>query len=697
MQSWIRNILMAGLWVWGGVFLIPQLKADAADAPASSFYVLKGDYREIGSKGSIRFLVHGEADYLPRAGDPRAAEHALAEQLANRLGVQAVFISVAEQDDLLDQLNEGYGDVVIGSLAITAARSKKIAFSRPIRFVDQLVVVRTSDTSVQAPADLAGRAVTVREGSSYAEALENARVKGLRINVAPETVQTFELLQRVSRGAEQITVADSDLFAAALSFAPNLRSPFKLVEKQPIAWGLRRNNPDLKAAIDAFLVEEALTSSEDEIYFADLSEIKKRKVLRVLTRNTSSTFFIYKGEQLGFEYELAKEFAKSIGVLLEIVIPPSREALLEYLESGKGDLIAASMTRTPEREKRFSFSAPYQFVSELLIVPAKDKTTKSLSDLKGKTVSVRKSSSYYETLMTMKDSLGFQIALLPEDLETEDILTQVGAGKIAATVADSNIVQIEMTYNNNIRSVGPLGDVVEIGWMMRRNQNELKKELDDFMKKLYKGSFYNIMVNKYFKDLKGGRPNQKLRADRGGQLSPYDALVKKHSRVHEMDWRLITAQMYQESGFNPKATSWVGAKGLMQVMPRTAQELRIDNLENPDNGILAGTRVMARYSNYFNSPEISAKDRIRFALASYNCGPGHVYDARDLAKEMGLDSNKWFGNVEKAMLLLSKKDIAKKVRYGYCRCEEPVNYVSQIQNRYDHYVQIVPMHEVASR
>ena len=435
-------------------------------------------------------------------------------------------------------------------------------------------------------------------------------------------------------------MADSDLFAAAIPFAPNIRSAFKLADKQPIAWGLRRNNPDLKSAIDSFLVEQALTTSEDEIYFADLNEIKKRKVIRVLTRNTSSTLFIYKGEQLGFEYELAKEFAKSIGVLLEMVIPPSREALLEYLEAGKGDLIAASMTRTPEREKKFAFSPPYEFVSELLIVPVKAKTTKALSDLKGKTVSVRKSSSYYETLMTMKDTLGFKIALLPEDLETEDILTQVGEGKIEATVVDSNIVQMEQTYNNNIRSVGPLGDVVEIGWMMRQNQSELKGELDDFMKKLYKSIFYNIMVNKYFKNFKGGRSDQKLRADRGGQLSPYDALVKKHARTYEMDWRLITAQIYQESGFNPKATSWVGAKGLMQVMPRTAQELKIGNLEDPNNGILAGTRVMAQYLNYFNSPEISAKDRIRFALASYNCGPGYVNDARDLAKEMGLEPSR---------------------------------------------------------
>ena len=689
------GIFAAVVCTWVTLFSWTTRPAHGASDPAPELYVLKGDFREIIDKGTIRFLVHGGADYLPRNKDPRAAERALAEDLARRLGVKPVFVSVAEQDDLIDQLNEGYGDVIIGSFAVTAGRSKSIAFSRPIRFVDQWVVTHATDISIQSLEDLTDQDVTVREGSSYAEALNNTRLKGLRIKVAPETMQTFDLLQKVGRGEEQITVADSDLFESAKAFAPNIRGAFKLVEKQPIAWGLRRNNPELKAAIDGFLVEQALTTGEDEVYFADLNEIKKRKILRVLTANTSSTYFIYKGEQLGFEYELANEFAKSLGVLLELIIPPSRAALLEYLESGKADMIAAGMTRTPEREKRYAFSAPYQFVSELLIVPAKDKATKGLSDLKGKTISVRKSSSYYETLMTMKDSLGFNIDLLPEHLETEDILTQVGAGKIAATVADSNIVQLELTYNNHIRSVGPLGDIREIGWMMRRDQSELKKEVDGFFRKLQKGPLYNILVKKYFKDFKGGSAQQKLRADRGGQLSPYDALVKKHSRANELDWRLITAQMYQESNFNPRATSWVGAKGLMQVMPRTAQELRINNLEDPNNGILAGVRVMARYSNYFNSPEISARDRIRFALASYNCGPGHVYDARDLATEMGLDPNRWFGNVEKAMVLLSKPEIAKKVRYGYCRCEEPINYVTQIQNRYDHYVQIVPMLDVA--
>jgi membrane-bound lytic murein transglycosylase F len=212
------------------------------------------------------------------------------------------------------------------------------------------------------------------------------------------------------------------------------------------------------------------------------------------------------------------------------------------------------------------------------------------------------------------------------------------------------------------------------------------------MKKHYKGLFYNMTVNKYFKNAKQMKiAAGEARSDKAGQLSPYDDLVRKHARTYELDWRLITSQMYQESRFDPNVTSWVGAKGLMQVMPRTAQELKVDDVVKPDSGILAGTKLMARYSALFNSPEVKEKDRIRFALASYNCGPGHVYDARQLAKEMGLDPNKWFGNVEKAALLLSKREIARKVRYGYCRCEEPVKYVSQIQSRYDTYVKLVPL------
>jgi len=255
-------------------------RIDAADAPSSSSYVLQGDLPEIARKGTIRFLVHGEADHLPRAGDPRAAERTLAEDLAERLGVTPVFISVAEQDDLISELNEGHGDVIIGSLAITPQRSRQIAFSRPIRFVDQLVVVRSSDTSIQSMEDLAGQEVTLREGSSYAEALDQSKVKGVKIKVASQRLQTLDILQKVGSGQEKVTIADSDLFFAAQTFAPNIRSPFKLLEKQPIAWGMRRASGDLKAAVDAFLVEQALTEDGDESYLADLEDQKTQSLAR---------------------------------------------------------------------------------------------------------------------------------------------------------------------------------------------------------------------------------------------------------------------------------------------------------------------------------------------------------------------------------------------------------------------------------
>lgn len=198
--------------------------ASAQEEPAAS-YTLTGDLSEIRAKGVIRFLVHGEADNLPRSGDPKVAEQALARELAQSLGLLPVFVPVAEQSDLTAELNEGHGDVIVASLAATPRRSEQIAFTRPIRFVDQVVVVRASDTSIQQLEDLAGQNITVRESSSYAETLQGLKSTGVNIKPAPETVDTFALLQQVGRGEEKITVADSDIFAAAQTFAPTFVPP----------------------------------------------------------------------------------------------------------------------------------------------------------------------------------------------------------------------------------------------------------------------------------------------------------------------------------------------------------------------------------------------------------------------------------------------------------------------------------------
>lgn len=665
-------------------------KTPAAPELKTTAYLLTGDLPAIQAKGTIRFLVAGGGgDYLPRAGDPAAAEHALAEAFAAKLNLKPEFIG-EESDALLEALSKGRGDIIAASLAVTPERQAQIGFSRPLRFVKQMVVVKKDSTLVLAKKeDLAGKEVIVRASSSYAQSLK--KIAGAKVKAADEKLDTFALIQKVARGEEAVTVADSDILEAALTFEPNVKAAFALTDKDPIAWGVRKDATALKSVLDGFIQENALTAHSAATYKADLDEILKRKVLRVLTRNNSTCFFLYRGEQLGFEFELAREFAKSLGVRLEVVVPPTREALAEYLRDGRGDIVAAGITATPERAKEFAFTSPYNEVSELVIVNAKS-SAHALADLKGVKISVRKSSSYFQTLQANQAQYGYSIVAANEDLETEELLDQLSQGKLEATVADSNIVEIELQQSESLRALGPLGVPRQQAWMLRQDDPKLAEAASAFLKKTYKSVFYNMTVTKYFKNAKEIKEATGLeRSDTGGSLSPYDDLVKRFAKQYEFDWRLVTSQMYQESHFDPHAKSWVGAQGLMQVMPMTAKDLHFDDVVQPDQGIAAGIKLMARYANIFSGDNVKEKDRIRFALASYNCGPGHIGDARRIAKDQGLDPDKWFGNVEKSMLMLSLPQYAKHARYGYCRCSEPVKYVSEIQTRYDAYAKLVTL------
>ena len=690
--AWTGRSVSLSLMILGGM-LGGQTSAGAR--PAGAEALATGDLPAIRKAGALRLLVTAP-EHLQRAGDPKREELALAVAFARKLELRVIPIAVSDRSQLIPALRAGRGDVIVGSLAVTPERADAVAFTRPVRFVAQQVVVPKAERAVRRPADLAGRTVTVRASSSYAAALARlqARVKGLRIKPAGETEDTFDLIQKVARGEEAITVADSDILEAALTFEPGVKAAFALTERDPIAWGIRKANPALKAALDAFLVERALTGSKERAgRRVDLDAIKRRGALRVLTRNSSTTYFLHRGEELGFEYELAREFARTLGVRLELVIPPSRDALAQYLREGKGDLVAAGLAVTAERSREFAFTAPYNRVSELLVVPAKDRTTQSLADLRGRKIAVRPSSSYHQALAPLQARHGFEILAVAEDEETEDILEAVEDGKYDATVADSNIVDVELTFSDGIRSVSPIGDPRDVAWMLRKDQPKLKAAADRFIRKIYRSTLYNLMMAKYFKNERQMRvAASEDRSDKAGQLSPYDDLVKKYAAMYELDWRLVTSQMYQESRFDPGARSWVGALGLMQVMPRTAREVGVGDVRKPEQGIHAGVKVLARYSGIFQDSEIGETDRIHFALAAYNCGPGHVADGRRLAADLKLDATRWFGHVEKAMPLLAKRRFARTARHGYCRCSEPVKYVSEIQSRYESYSKLIAAH-----
>jgi membrane-bound lytic murein transglycosylase F len=669
--------------------------ADLNFISVTESYIETGGLEQIKQRGMLRILLSPSAetnDYLPRKGFPSHFEVELANKFAGEQELKPVFIYADSREDLIPLLLEGKADLIAANLTVTADRKKKIAFTVPVTTVREQIVTRNAD-AIAGPNGLAGRKVALHRSSSFWQTMQGLKEKNpaIQLQVVPEQVPTMAILEGVADEDYDLAVADSNLVNAVMTYREELTPAFDLTGERPIAWGVRPEAEKLLEALNRFLTKEGLTGKHKPVYIADLPGIKKRKVLRVLTRNNAATYFLWRGEFLGFEYELVREFAKKQGLRLEMIVPPSRENLIPWLLEGKGDIVAASLTRSGQHQKQgVVLSRKYNTVSEVLVRRTNDNTLNRPEDLAGRTVVVRRSSSYWATMSALKESgIDLNLQAAPEDLETEEIIDRVASGEYDLTVADSHILDIELTWREHVDAAFALGDPVTHGFAMRADDKALQSAVNKFLKTEYRGLFYNITYKKYFKNPHKIRKHVALRVD--GQedngLSPYDDVVRTYAAQYGFDWRLIVAQMYQESRFDPLAKSWVGALGLMQVMPRTAQQFGFSDLQNPEVGLQAGVRYLDWLQERFDS-ELPVQDRMWFALASYNAGVGHVRDARRLARKMGWNHNRWFGNVERAMLLLSKRKYARQARHGYVRGSEPVKYVREIRNRFNAYVQL---------
>jgi len=679
---------------------IPELKPSAAP-PERQLIVDLGDLDAIKARGRLRVLVYGQGeDVLPRAGASTTAEEQTAELLATHLGIQTELISVDKFNDLIPLLLEGKGDLIAARMTVTKARATQVAFTRAVSSVEEVLVTKQGGKAFASPADLAGVTVSVRPSSSYRETLDMVRAKDaptLVIADADETKDEIALIHDVTQGAIEATVVDSDLVAHVQAYEPSASVALTLRAGREIAFAVRPSNKKLKAAADTWLVERTLTATRDRIRKIDFDEVKKRGSLRVLSRNNAVSYFLYKGVQRGFDYDILALFAKEHGLRLELVVPENSSDLIPWLLEGEGDVIAASMTVTPERQAQVWFGPLYNVVDEVVVQRASDPPIASLADLRGKTVHVRPSSSYRKTLDGLKAEHGFQIADAPEHQETEDLIGDVAEGKVPLTVADSTIASVEDAFRDDISIGVAVAANKEIAIAARPDAPLLQKALSAFVTKHVKrdetgklrgSTDYNVLKKQYFEN---ARRAQEATTDfkETGKLSPYDDLIRQYSSTYGLDWRLMAAQAYQESRFNPDAKSWVGALGLFQVMPKTGAEMGFMKLTDPAEGTHAGIRYMAQLIDSFDK-SIPFKHRVRFALASYNAGRGHVEDARRLAKEQGLNPNKWFKNVETTMLQLEDPKVHRHTRHGYCRGSEPVQYVSEISLRYGNYVSIVP-------
>lgn len=651
-----------------------------------------GDLPELRSRGVLRVIVRPEPiAFLPRNAEPVTLDREIAQGLAEALGLELRLVVVDHYAQMVEKLLDGEGDVIAAGLAATMARRKRVAFSVPYQYVNELLIMPNSENLPRKPADLANLEIGVRRSSSFFETLVELkqRVPSLQIREVSETLNTEEIVDRVAQGMYPATVVDSNYWTAITGHYDSLRAPLVLSRNSPVALAMRPVSNGLKQRIDEYLHARPLTRHRQALFTDDLDSVKQRRRLRMITRNNAETYFIHRGVQVGFEYELMKRFAEQQGLRLEIVIPPSHGDLIPWLNAGKGDVIAAAMTVNDVRVRQAAFTRPYMEVDEVVVVRTDDDLISGPEDLGGKTVHVRASSSFYQSLLTLQQTVtGIRIDVVPEDMETEEILAAVDEGRWDITLCDASLLQVEQAYGRRLKAAFSIKET-PLGWAVRKDNPLLLAALDEYIKKEYRQLFFNMMQKRYFVNRRTiARARSPERADVSGRLSPYDDLVKKYADQYGFDWRLITAQMYQESRFDPDVVSWAGAGGLMQVMPGTARHLGVGDVRQPEAGIHAGVKYLHQMLQRFN-PQMQPEARIRFALAAYNVGYEHVADARRLAIRKGWETDRWFDHVEKAMLLLQKPEYYRLARYGYCRGGQPVHYVRAIQDRYEAYVDVL--------
>ena len=416
--------------------------------------------------------------------------------------------------------------------------------------------------------------------------------------------------------------------------------------------------------------------------FVTLQKIKQTGVITVATRNSAHCYYLYRDQPMGFEYELAKAFAEYLGVRLQIKIVDKWSDMVAALSDGSAAFIAASMPITSKRQTQVAFSDGYMEVAQNIITHRKNTGIKEAADLSGKTIDVRKGTVYQQRLVELKKQ-GINLAIrLHDDLPVEELIQKVADGQIDFTIANSNIISINRRNFPGVVSTGSINDGMQLAWAVYPKSKKLLEQINAFLRMINKSGKFDEIYNKYYGeiddfdyvDLEAFHRRVK------NKLSRYSPFIKAAAKKHGFDWRLIAAQIYQESHLNPWAKSQAGARGLMQILPSTAKDLGIGDLFDPVQNINAGVQHLKDLYDHFD--QAHGEDRLLIALAAYNIGQGHINDARNLAKKKGLDPDKWV-SLSKTLPLLQYRKYFMNTQYGFCRGTEPIRYIKQILIYYD--------------
>ncbi|MEZ5083183.1 MAG: transporter substrate-binding domain-containing protein [Bacteroidales bacterium] len=433
-----------------------------------------------------------------------------------------------------------------------------------------------------------------------------------------------------------------------------------------------------------------------------LEKILKTGKLVASTDYNSTNYFVYRGEPMGYQYELLKSFSDYLGVKLDIKIINDLDESFSCINDDECDLLAVGLTVTKERSKLIDFSNPLSQTRQMLVQRKPENWRKMATmdqiegllirdpiKLAGKTIHVQKKSTFLSRLNSLSNEIGADIIVIEHpDATVEELISMVAEGEIEFTICDEYIGLVNNKFYPDIDVKTPISFSQNIAWAVKKGSGKLVDTINDWLNEFNKSKTYAFIYNKYFRNSRTVNiASSEYNSVTGGKISPYDQIIREYSKWIEWDWRLLASLIYQESQFYPEAKSWAGAYGLMQLMPHTAEKYGVDSLSPPEDQIRAGVQFIRLLDKQFVDKIEDKEERTKFVLASYNAGIAHVYDARRLAEKYEKDPNRWEKNVDYYLLNKSKPEYYNDsvVKYGYCRGTEPYNFVYDILERYEHY------------
>lgn len=414
-----------------------------------------------------------------------------------------------------------------------------------------------------------------------------------------------------------------------------------------------------------------------------LGDIREHGRLEVLTRNAPTTYYEGRDGPDGFEYALTQSLAQALKVKVDYRIYDTVEEILAAIKSGEGHLAAAGLTRTETREKEYRFGPDYKTIRQQVVCHRDGPRPKSIQDLPSVSLLVIAASSYVDRLVELKPGIPELEWNITSEHDTEQLLERVWKKELDCTVADSNIVEINRRYFPELTVAFPLSEEQSLAWVLPKQAEKLQSAIEEWFNEVHADGFAEALDERFY-----GHVDKfdfvditiyRKRIDE--RLPRYRKLFHRAEEEFGFPWTLLAAQSYQESHWNPKAKSATGVRGMMMLTKRTAKELDVKNRMDPQQSILGGAKYLSRIIERLPE-EIPRPDRLWFALAAYNIGMGHIWDARTLAERLGKDPNTWV-DMQTVLPLLSQRTYYRTLKHGYARGTEPVRYVQRIREYHD--------------